>query len=152
MSVRQSLPGQVGYESETRYDARGSDIAGAALKDIFAIAAALARRAAQIPLIHQRIPFEHRPMRRFKNIPVRPRRTGGPNSFYVSPQGNSVVLVYDDELVEFEFDDMSMLRTQIWQLENLKVRRVDFAEGLVKIIVILAMLVVFLQFILWLAR
>nr|WP_278116418.1 hypothetical protein [Mesorhizobium sp. WSM4875]WIE94793.1 hypothetical protein P9270_030165 [Mesorhizobium sp. WSM4875] len=121
------------------------------MRDILAIAAALARRAAQVPSGYQRVPFEHRPVRRFKNIPVRQRLRGGPNSFYLSPQGNSVVLVYDDELVEFEFDDMSMLREQVRLLETLKVRRSDFLEGLAKIIVTLGVIVVFLQFIIWLS-
>jgi len=133
-----------------RNGARDFDAVGAELKDFFAIAAALARRAAQTPIDCQRVPFEHRPVRRFKNIPVRQRGTDGLNCFYWGVEGNSLVLVYDDEIVEYQFDDTSMLRTQARQLEALKIRRVDFAEGLAKIIATLAVLVVFLQFIVWL--
>ena len=73
------------------------------------------------------------------------------NCYYVGPMGNSVALVYDDQIVEYEFDDPAALHTHVRKIESLKIHRVNVVDGLIKIIVSLAALLVFLQFIVWIS-
>lgn len=118
---------------------------------IVSMANSLARRAAQAQPEYRSIPFEYRPVLRLRNIPVPQHRAGAANCFYVGPMGNSVALVYDDQIVEYEFDDLSALRTQVQKIESLEIHRVNVVDGLLKILASLAAFVVFLQFIVWLS-
>lgn len=89
---------------------------------------------------------------RLRNIPVPQHGAEAANCFYVGPVGNSVALVYDDQIVEYEFDDPSALRTQVHKIESLEVHRFNIVDGLLRIIVILAAFVGFLQVIVWLSN
>ncbi|OWV93602.1 hypothetical protein ATY79_27065 [Rhizobium sp. R693] len=61
------------------------------------------------------------------------------------------MLIYDDEIVEYMFDDISFMQSQARRLESLKIHRLDVAEGLAKILGVLTLFVASLQFIVWLS-
>lgn len=96
-----------------------------------------------------RIPFEHRPIRHFKNVSLRKWQIAKPNGYYIGVEADSVILVYDDELIEYKFSELDMLHRQISELDSLGVARLDFSDGITKAIFYIVFLVVFLQFLLW---
>ena len=93
----------------------------------------------------KRVPFEHRPKVRLKNIKTRQYRSRLPNSFYMHLDGRTVVLVYNDIIVEHEFDEPAKLNAEVQSLRMQGMKQVDILLGVLKIVVLLTSFAIFLK-------
>ncbi len=98
------------------------------------------------------VPYDHRPVKRFRNVQLRQRHVAKPDSYYVGIEGNSVTLVYDHELIEFAFDDNDALQSQIGELDALGIRRVSFLGGAVKVLFTVTAFIAFLKIVIWISN
>lgn len=120
---------------------------GASLKNIHSLLIEFLKR-----FDYRRITFEQRPIKRFRNVVLQRRHIAPPNGFYIGVEADSVILVYENELIEYKFDNVDMLQSQIKELEALGIQRIDFVDGITKALFLIAVFVVLLQFVIWLTN
>lgn len=118
------------------------------MRALLLVGRACLRRVLQDRTDDKRVPFEHRPKVRLKNIKTRQYRSQLPNSFYTYPDGRTVVLVYGDIIVEHEFDEPARFKAEVQSLQMQGVKQVDILLGVLKIIVGLTSFAIFLKLLL----
>lgn len=97
----------------------------------------------------ERVPYEYRPITNLVDVAVPLRPGDAPNSYYVD--GSKIVVIYYDEIIEYEFTDASLRAQQVARLESSNIYRVDFAKGWMRLSALLVGFAALLQIIVWIA-
>ncbi|WP_223565180.1 hypothetical protein [Agrobacterium tumefaciens] len=97
----------------------------------------------------ERVPYEYRPIVKFVDVGVPLRPGDAPNSYYV--EGSKIVVIYYDEIIEYEFTDASLLAQQVAILEASNIYRVDFAKGWMRVSALLVGFVALLLAVVYIA-
>ena len=97
----------------------------------------------------ERVPYEYRPIINLVDVAVPLRPGDAPNSYYA--EGSKIVVIYYDEIIEYEFTDASLLAQQVAILEASNIYRVDFAKGWMRVSALLVGFVALLLVVVWTA-